>query len=353
MLLYVNVYVWVRESVCVTHLSSATGWNVEPPPVGAVIGWRLFFFFSFDGAQKYATHIVVKCLWSVGKWVSVPVCECVLFFMAAMLLLFAAFGMPQKLCTNRCHHFANLCYGPRSLRLDQSDCLPISLSRCPVGLSVWWQGAGDSFWHFGKQLKTCFNQSHLANNFLNALANAMATIYGDSEWKFKIHVSKINNRRMLQLTVSMCVCLCALVCINTICPLSSNNWMRWLLPNWFSTAPPDSSTGNGKSSSRRRQKANKCGRCAVCELLQSANISLCIVYSIAWVSMCVCVCVWERVACARLRRLLSLGLGQYKWHIKYTLSGTCDSSTNWMQLKGRYLYNAYVSNCILLARWST
>lgn len=77
----------------------------------------------------------------------------------------------------------------------------------PVGLSAWWQGAGDSFWHFGKQLKTCFNQSHLANNFLNALANAMATIYGDSEWKFKIHVSKINNRRMLQLTVSMCVCV--------------------------------------------------------------------------------------------------------------------------------------------------
>lgn len=157
-----------------------------------------------------------------------PVCKCVrvcvLFFMAAMLLLFAAFGMPQKLCTNRCHHFANLCYGPRSLRLDQSDCLPISCPPDPRSacLSV---GEGAGGWHFGKQLKTCFNQSHLANNFLNALANAMATIYGDSEWKFKIHVSKINNRRKLQLTVSICVrvCVCALVCINTICPLSSNN----------------------------------------------------------------------------------------------------------------------------------
>lgn len=162
-----------------------------------------------------------------------------------MLLLFAAFGMPQKLCTNRCRHFTNLCYGPwLSVRL--TDWLTDWLGQqSPFVCLVWdWDWTGLRLF-FGKQLKTCFNQSHLANNFLNALANAMATIYGDCKWKFKIHVSKINNRRMATTKFPSLVCecvsvnvsVCIWVCINTICPLSTNNWMQWLLPNWFWTAP--------------------------------------------------------------------------------------------------------------------
>lgn len=63
--------------------------------------------------------------------------------------------------------------------------------------------------------------------------------------------------------------------------------------------------------------------------LPAASISVVPSYRVNSIG-CVCVCVCRM--CSTALRLLSLRLGQYKWHIKYTLSGTCDcsckSSTN-------------------------
>lgn len=47
-------------------------------------------------------------------------------------------------------------------------------------------------------------------------------------------------------------------------------------------------------------------------------------------------CVWACRMCSTALRLLSLRLGQYKWHIKYTLSGTCDCSSVRRQIECNY-----------------